>query len=118
MPEYNNITPELKAELESIVGAEYVSSKQEDLDKHAVDESPFGAPGPAVAGEGHTSRHLQKELLGPDPDGQVQLRPFIDVNGLTGLGLLQGVDESVDGLDLVVTVGNDSSITFTPAHRA
>lgn len=41
MPEYSEITPEVRAEIESIVGAENVSSTPEDIEKHAVDESPL-----------------------------------------------------------------------------
>jgi glycolate oxidase len=41
MSEYSQVTPELKSRIEEIVGPENVSSSPEDLEKHAVDESPL-----------------------------------------------------------------------------
>jgi len=37
--EYGRVTPEIRRRLEEIVGAEYVSDADEDLEKHGVDES-------------------------------------------------------------------------------
>ncbi|RLI08201.1 2-hydroxy-acid oxidase, partial [Candidatus Bathyarchaeota archaeon] len=39
MDEYGRVTPEIRRRLEEIVGAEYVSDADEDLEKHGVDES-------------------------------------------------------------------------------
>ena len=41
MPNYNQITPDIRAKLEEIVGKANVSNLKEDLDKHAIDESPL-----------------------------------------------------------------------------
>jgi hypothetical protein len=41
MPDFNRITPEIKAMLEAIVGKNGLSDLKEDLDKHAIDESPL-----------------------------------------------------------------------------
>ncbi len=41
MPKYNILSPETRAEIEAIVGTENVSSTPEELEKHAVDESPL-----------------------------------------------------------------------------
>jgi glycolate oxidase len=39
MPEYGQVTQELRRKLEEIVGARHVSESPEDLEKHAIDES-------------------------------------------------------------------------------
>ena len=39
MPEYGQVTQELRRKLEEIVGARHVSDSLEDLEKHGVDES-------------------------------------------------------------------------------
>jgi glycolate oxidase len=41
VPKYNILSPEIRAEIEVIVGTENVSSTPEELEKHAVDESPL-----------------------------------------------------------------------------
>ena len=39
MPEYGQVTQELRGKLEEIVGDKHVSESPEDLEKHAIDES-------------------------------------------------------------------------------
>ena len=41
MPEFNKVTSEIRAKLENIVGKVNVSDHKDDLDKHAIDESPL-----------------------------------------------------------------------------
>lgn len=48
MPEYGEVTPDIRAKLEEIVGPENVSTTPEDLEKHAIDESPLEPHPPEV----------------------------------------------------------------------
>jgi glycolate oxidase len=78
---YNDITQEIIEQIEKIVGKEHASSKQEDLEKHSVDESPL-------------EPHLPQLIVKPDSVDQISqimkianenLIPVTPQGSLTGL---------------------------------
>jgi len=78
---YNEITQEIREKIEKIVENENVSSKQEDLEKHSVDESPL-------------EPHLPKLIVKPDSADQIsQIMKIANENliAVTPQGSLTGL---------------------------
>ena len=81
MSKYNEITQEIREKIEKIVENENVSSKQEDLEKHSVDESPL-------------EPHLPKLIVKPDSADQIsQIMKIANENliAVTPQGSLTGL---------------------------
>lgn len=109
MPEYNNITPELKAELESIVGAEYVSSKQEDLDKHAVDESPLEPHPPQIVVLPADTEQVSR-IMKLANENKIPVTPQGSLTGLSGAAhpIHGGIALSTERMNNIIEIDDNS----------
>ncbi len=60
MPEYAEITSEIRADIEAIVGKENVSTVPEDLERHSIDESPLEPHKPTIVVSPHTTEEVSQ----------------------------------------------------------
>lgn len=81
MLEYSTITPEIRIRLEEIVGRENISSNPEDLEKHAIDESPLEPHPPQIVVKPSNTKEIQLILKLANQN----LIPVTPQGALTGL---------------------------------
>lgn len=83
MPEFNMLTPEIIKKVESIVGAENVSNKPEDLEKHAIDESPLEPHPPHIVVKAGSTEEVSK-LMKLANEMLIPVTPQGSLTGLSG----------------------------------
>jgi len=83
MTDYNQVTPELKRQMEDIVGKENVSSSPEDLEKHAVDESPLEPHPPQLVVRPASTEEVSKVMKLAN-ENMVPVTPQGSRTGLSG----------------------------------
>jgi glycolate oxidase len=83
VPEYNTLTPDIITQLGKIVGSENVSSAPEDLEKHAVDESPLEPHPPHIVVKPVNTEQVSKVLKLAN-DNLIPVTPQGSLTGLSG----------------------------------
>ncbi|MFH2111717.1 MAG: FAD-binding oxidoreductase [Candidatus Bathyarchaeota archaeon] len=117
MPEYGKLTPELRAKLEDLVGKENVSSKPEDLEKHAIDESPLEPHQPTLVVKPGSTREVS-EVLKLANKHRVPVTPQGSRTGLSGAShpVYTGVALSLERMNRIIEIDEDNlMITVEPA---
>ena len=105
MPEFNQVTPEIRAKLEAIVGKDGVSSLKEDLDKHAIDESPLEPHPPTLV----VSPSNTDEVQGVLKLANAELVPVTPQGCRTGLSgashpIHGGIALSLEGMNKIISL--------------
>src|SRR4030042_3910036 len=115
MPRYGKITPKLRAELESIVGPDKVSSRGEDLEKHAVDESPLEPHPPTVVVKPGSSLEVSKVMKLADKH-KIPVTPQGSRTGLSGAShpVYGGIALSLERMNRIVEI-DESNLMATVA---
>jgi glycolate oxidase len=117
VPDYGKLTPELRAKLEAIVSKENVSSKAEDLEKHAIDESPLEPHQPTVVVKPGSTREVS-EVLKLANKHRVPVTPQGSRTGLSGAShpVYTGVALSLERMNRIIEIDEDNlMITVEPA---
>ena len=109
MPEFNQVTPEIRAKLEAIVGKDNVSSLKEDLDKHAIDESPLEPHPPTLVVTPANTMEVQGVLRLANS----QLVPVTPQGCRTGLSgashpIHGGIALSLEGMNKIIEIDEDN----------
>lgn len=109
MPNYNHITPEIRTELESIVGADYVSDKPEDIEKHAVDESPLKPHPPQLVVKPANTEQVSKVLKLAN-DNLIPVTPQGSLTGLSGAShpILGGIALSTERMNKIIEIDENN----------
>lgn len=109
MINYNQITPEIRAKLEKIVGRDNVSSLKEDLDKHAIDESPLEPHLPALV----VKPAITQEVQGVLKLANAELIPVTPQGSRTGLSgashpVHAGIALSLERMNRIIEIDEDN----------
>ncbi len=109
MPKYNTITPEIRAELEAIVGPENVSSKPEDLEKHAVDESPL-EPHPPILVVTPANTDEVSKVMRLANENLIPVTPQGALTGLSGAShpILGGIALSTERMNKIIEIDENN----------
>jgi glycolate oxidase len=109
VPEYNLFTPEFRAEIESIVGPENVSSKPEDLEKHAVDESPLEPHPPHIVVKPVSTEEVSKILYQAN-QYRIPVTPQGLLTGLSGAShpIHGGIALSLERMNKIIEIDEDN----------
>ncbi len=109
MPKYNHITPELRAKVEAIVGPEYVSSTPEDLEKHAVDESPLEPHPPHIVVSPENADQISRVLKLAN-DNMIPVTPQGSLTGLSGAAhpIHGGIALSLERMNKIIEIDENN----------
>ena len=109
MPEFNQITPEIRAKLEAIVGKDSVSSVKEDLDKHAIDESPLEPHPPTLVVSPSSTQEVQG-ILRLANSVLIPVTPQGCRTGLSGAShpIHGGIALSLEGMNRIIEIDEDN----------
>jgi len=109
MPEYNTITPELRKQIEAIVGQENVSSTPEDLEKHAVDESPLEPHPPQLVVQPGSTEEVSRVLRLAN-ENMIPVTPQGSRTGLSGAAhpIYGGIALSLERMNRILEIDEDS----------
>ena len=109
MPKYNQITPDIRAKLEEIVGKSNVSSLKEDLDKHAIDESPLEPHPPTIVVKPHSTGEVQSVLKLANTE-MIPVTPQGARTGLSGAShpIQAGIAISLEGMNKIIEIDEDN----------
>jgi glycolate oxidase len=109
MNPYNTITPKLRARFEDIVGIENVSTSQEDLEKHGVDESPLEPHPPQIVIKPKTTEEVAAVLKIAN-----EMRiPVVAQGSRTGLSggahpIFGGIALSLERMDKIIEIDENN----------
>jgi len=105
VPEYGKLTPQLRSRIEAIVGKENVSSKQEDLDKHAVDESPLEPHPPTIVVKPGSTGEVS-EVLRLANKHRIPVTPQGARTGLSGAAhpVFKGIALSLERMNKIIEI--------------
>ncbi|MCW4049550.1 MAG: FAD-binding oxidoreductase [Candidatus Bathyarchaeota archaeon] len=126
MPEFAELTPEHRAELESIVGKENVSSTQEDLDKHAIDESPLDPHPPTLVVKPGSTSEVSRVLKLAN-ENMIPVTPQGSRTGLSGAShpIHAGIALSLERMNRIIEIDEDNlmavmepGVLISDAHEA
>ncbi len=109
MPEYNGVTPELRKQIEAVVGPENVSSNPEDLKKHAVDESPLEPHPPQLVVRPGSTEEVSMALRLAN-DNMVPVTPQGSLTGLSGAAhpVYGGIALSLERMNRILEIDEDN----------
>ena len=109
MPEYSEVTPEVRAEIESIVGAENVSSTPEDIEKHAVDESPLEPHPPHLVVKPISTLEVQ-QIMKLANRQMIPVTPQGSRTGLSGAShpIYGGIALSLERMNRIIEIDEDN----------
>lgn len=109
VPEYNQLTPEIRAEIESIVGSENVSSSAEDLEKHAIDESPLEPHPPHIVVKPASTEEVSKVLKLAN-DNLIPVTPQGSLTGLSGAShpILGGIALTLERMNKIIEIDENN----------
>jgi glycolate oxidase len=109
MNESNLITNEIRAKIESIVGLEYVSSLPEDLEKHAVDESPLEPHLPHLVVKPSKTEEVSK-ILSLANKNKIPVTPQGSLTGLSGAShpIKGGIALSLERMNRIIEIDEDN----------
>jgi len=109
MPEYNTITPELRKQIEAIVGPENVSSTPEDLEKHAVDESPLEPHPPQLVVRPGSTEEVSRVLRLAN-ENMIPVTPQGSRTGLSGAAhpIYGGIALSIERMNRILEIDEDN----------
>ena len=109
MPEFNQVTPEIRAKLEDIVGKDNVSSLKEDLDKHAIDESPLKPHPPTLVVTPANTMEVQAVLRLANAE-LVPVTPQGCRTGLSGAShpIHGGIALCMEGMNELIEIDEDN----------
>jgi glycolate oxidase len=109
VPEYNQITPDIRAELEIIVGPENVSSKPEDVEKHAVDESPLEPHPPHLVVKPANTEQVSRVMKLAN-DHMIPITPQGSLTGLSGAAhpIHGGIALSLERMNKIIEIDENS----------
>ncbi|MBN2336062.1 FAD-binding oxidoreductase, partial [Candidatus Bathyarchaeota archaeon] len=109
MPRYQDITPELRKRIEGIVGADNVSTKPDDVEKHAVDESPLEPHRPQLVVKPRTKEEVS-EVLKLANSNHVTVTPQGSLTGLSGAShpVFGGIALSLERMNAIVEIDEDN----------
>jgi glycolate oxidase len=109
MNEYNLITNDIRARIESIVGSEYVSSLPEDLEKHAVDESPLKPHPPHIVVKPSKTEEVSR-LLSLANKNRIPVTPQGSLTGLSGAShpIKGGIALSLERMNRIIEIDEDN----------
>jgi glycolate oxidase len=109
MPEYNTITPELRKQIEAIVGQENLSSTPEDLEKHAVDESPLEPHPPQLVVRPGSTEEVSR-LLRLANENMIPVTPQGSRTGLSGAAhpIYGGIALSIERMNRILEIDEDN----------
>ena len=116
MPKYTEITPEIRAEIETIVGAENVSNTQEDIERHSIDESPLEPHPPSIVVSPHTTEEVSK-LMAYANKHMIPVTPQGSRTGLSGANhpVYGGIALNMEHMDKVIELDEENlMITVEP----
>ena len=109
MTDYNQVTPELKRQMEDIVGKENVSSSPEDLEKHAVDESPLEPHPPQLVVRPDSTEEVSKVMKLAN-ENMVPVTPQGSRTGLSGAAhpIYGGIALSLERMNRILEIDEDN----------
>lgn len=109
VPEYNEVTPELWKQIEAIVGQENVSSSPEDLEKHAVDESPLEPHPPQLVVRPGSTEEVSRVLRLAN-EKIVPVTPQGSRTGLSGAShpIFRGIALSLERMNRILEIDEDN----------
>jgi glycolate oxidase len=109
VPKYNQITPEIRAKLEEIVGKSNVSSLKEDLDKHAIDESPLEPHPPTLVIKPNSTSEIQS-IIKLANEETIPVTPQGARTGLSGAShpVQAGIALSLEGMNSIIEIDEDN----------
>jgi glycolate oxidase len=109
MPEFNQVTPEIRAKLEGIVGKDGVSDLKEDLDKHAIDESPLKPHPPTIVVSPSSTEEVQGVLKLAN-DALIPVTPQGSRTGLSGAShpVHGGIALSLESMNKIIEIDEDN----------
>ncbi len=109
MPEYNKVTPELWKQIEAIVGTENVSSSPEDLEKHAVDESPLEPHPPQLVVRPGSTEEVSRVMRLAN-ENMVPVTPQGSRTGLSGAShpIHGGIALSLEKMNRILEIDEDN----------
>jgi len=102
---YSKLTSRLRSELEKIVGPDNVSNKGEDLEKHAVDESPLEPHPPTVVVRPGSTREVSEVMKLAD-EHRLPVTPQGSRTGLSGAShpIYGGVALSLERMNRIIEI--------------
>jgi len=109
MPDYNMVTPELWKQIEAIVGPENVSSSPEDLEKHAVDESPLEPHPPQLVVRPGSTEEVSRVMRLAN-ENMVPVTPQGSRTGLSGAShpIFGGIALSLERMNRIHEIDEDN----------
>ena len=109
VPEYNEVTPELWKQIEATVGPENVSSSPEDLEKHAVDESPLEPHPPQLVVRPGSTEEVSRVLRLAN-EKIVPVTPQGSRTGLSGAShpVFRGIALSLERMNRILEIDEDN----------
>jgi glycolate oxidase len=109
MNEINLITNKIRIRIESVVGPEFVSMLPEDLEKHAVDESPLEPHPPNIVVKPSKTEEVSKILKIANENG-IPVTPQGSLTGLSGAShpIKAGIALSLERMNRIVEIDEDN----------
>jgi glycolate oxidase len=106
---YRKITKDIQLEIEKIVGKENVSSDQDDLEKHAVDESPLEPHLPELVVKPRSSVEVQ-EILKLANNYLIAVTPQGSLTGLSGAShpVYGGIALSLEKMNKIIEIDKEN----------
>jgi glycolate oxidase len=106
---YNKITKNIRSEIEKIVGEENVSSDLENLEKHAVDESPLKPHLPELVVKPRSSIEVQ-EILKMANMYLIAVTPQGSLTGLSGAShpVYGGIALSLEKMNKIIEIDEEN----------
>jgi glycolate oxidase len=109
VPKYNILSPETRAEIEAIVGTENVSSTPEDLEKHAVDESPLEPHPPHIVVKPVNTEQVSR-LMKLANEKMIPVTPQGRLTGLSGAShpIRGGIALSLERMNRIIEIDENN----------
>jgi glycolate oxidase len=109
MTDYGILSPLLIAELEQIVGVKNVSSSPEDLEKHAIDESPLKPHPPQIVVKPGSAQEVQA-IIKLANNHLIPVTPQGSLTGLSGAShpIFGGIALSLERMNKIIEIDEEN----------